>query len=86
MPISEALRQSPHLSAWVHKIAATGKGRCSTLGTERFLHFFSKKLAFLGPVYTWRTLTGVKLNNNEPSTLGQQFFRQRNQDTEPELY
>jgi len=26
------------------------------------------------PVYTWRTLTGVKLNKTEPSTLVQQFF------------
>jgi len=31
-------------------------------------------ITLLGPVYTWRTLTGVKLNKTEPSTLGQQFF------------
>jgi len=28
----------------------------------------------LDPVCTWRTLTGVKLNTTETSTLGQQFF------------
>jgi len=45
-----------------------------------------KALLPLGPIYTWRTLTGVKLYNNQTKYLVQKFFWQCNQDTEPELH
>jgi len=32
------------------------------------------KPSSIRPVYTWRTLTGVKLKTTEPSILAQQFF------------
>jgi len=38
----------------------------------------------LGLVHTWRTLTGVKLNNNWTQYSRPAIFWQRNQDTEPE--
>jgi len=38
----------------------------------------------LGPVYTWRTFTGVKLNNNWTQNSRPAIFWQCNQDTEPE--
>jgi len=40
----------------------------------------------LGPVYTWRTLTGVKLNNNWTQYSSSEIFWQCNQDTKPELH
>jgi len=40
----------------------------------------------LRPVYTWRTVTGVKLNNNWTQYSSPEFFWQCNQDTEPELH
>jgi len=40
----------------------------------------------LGPVYTWRTLIGVKLNNNWTQYSRPPIFWQRNQDTEPKLH
>jgi len=38
------------------------------------------------PVYTWRTLTGVKLNNNRTQYSRPGIFWQRNQGTEPKLH
>jgi len=46
---------------------------------------FRKQYCALGPVYTWRTLTGVKLNNNWTQYSSPEFFWQRNQESEPEL-
>jgi len=46
----------------------------------------SCKLYAFGPVYTWRTLTGIKLNNNWTQNSKPAIFWQRNQDTEPELH
>jgi len=40
----------------------------------------------LGPVYTWRTFTGVKLNNKWTQYFRPAIFWQRSQDTEPELH
>jgi len=40
----------------------------------------------LSSVYTWRTLTGVKLNNNCRQYSRPAIFWQFNQDTEPELH
>jgi len=39
----------------------------------------------LRPIYTWRTLIGVKLNNNWTQYSSPENFWQCNQDTEPEL-
>jgi len=42
-----------------------------------WFRFISSEYQHLGPVrpvYTWRTLTGVKLKTTELSTLGQQFL------------
>jgi len=47
---------------------------------------FAASLAFnaqhLGPVYTWRTLTGVKLNNNWTQYSSPAVFWQRKQGTD----
>jgi len=43
-------------------------------------------LEVLGSVYTWRTLTGVKLNNNWTQYSRPEIFWQCNQDTEPKLH
>jgi len=40
----------------------------------------------LGPVYTRRTLTGVKLNNNRTQYFSSEIFWQCNQGTKPELH
>jgi len=40
----------------------------------------------VSPVYTWRTLTGVKLNNNRTQYFWPAIFWQCNQGTEPELH
>jgi len=40
----------------------------------------------LGLIYTWHTLTGVKLNNNSTQYSSPEIFWQCNQDTEPELH
>jgi len=40
----------------------------------------------LGPVYTWRTLTGIKLNNNRIQYSSSEIFWQHNQDTELKLH
>jgi len=40
----------------------------------------------LGLVYTWRTLTDVKLNNNRTQYSSPAIVWQHNQDTEPELH
>jgi len=42
--------------------------------------------AAIGPIYTWRTLTGIKLNNNRAQYSRPAIFWQCNQDTEPELH
>jgi len=47
---------------------------------------YSFHLTDLGPVYTWRTLTGVKLNNNFTQYSSPEMFWQCNQGTEPELH
>jgi len=39
-----------------------------------------------GPIYTWRTLTSVMLNNNWTQYSRPATFWQRNQDTDPELH
>jgi len=39
-----------------------------------------------GSVYTWRTLTGVKLKNNWTQYSRPAIFWQHNQDTELELH
>jgi len=39
-----------------------------------------------GPIYTWRTLTGVNLNNNWIQYSSPEICWQFNQDTEPELH
>jgi len=41
---------------------------------------------FLGSVYTWRTLTGLKLNNNWTQYSRRAIIWQCNQDTKPELH
>jgi len=41
---------------------------------------------YWGPAHTWRTLTGVKLNNNWTQYSRLEIFWQRNQDTEPKLH
>jgi len=38
------------------------------------------------PVYTWRTLTGVNLNNNRTQYSKPAIFWQRNKVNEPELH
>jgi len=42
--------------------------------------------AYLGPIYTWRTFTGVKLNNNGTKLSRPAIFWQCNQDIEPKLH
>jgi len=41
---------------------------------------------YFGPIYTWRTLTGVKLNNNWTKYSRPAIFWQCNQGTKPELH
>jgi len=62
---------------------------CYSLGNDSIIdsvmsHFF-QKIDFLGPVYTWRLLTGVKFNNNWTQYYSPEIFWQCNQNTEPEL-
>jgi len=45
-----------------------------------------EKASFYGPIYTWRTLTGVNLNNNWAQYSSPEFFWHCNHDTEPELH
>jgi len=40
----------------------------------------------IGPVYTWCTLTGVKLNNNITQYSRAAIFWHCNQGTDPELH
>jgi len=51
----------------------------------RYLFVFSCRSISLSnvlrPVYTWRTLTGEKLNNNWTQYSRSAIFWQRNQDT-----
>jgi len=53
------------------------------MSPSRRLGYFNNQLS---PVYTWRTLTGVKLNNNQTQYSGPEIFWQYNQDTEPKLH
>jgi len=39
-----------------------------------------------GAIYTWRTLTGVKLNNNRTQYSNPEMFWQCNQGSEPKLH
>jgi len=52
----------------------------------RIYEFANGWIALLGPVYTWRTLTGVKLNTNCTQYSCPESFWQCNQGTEPELH
>jgi len=61
-------------------VKSASEGDC--LKAKRIVYFTNS----LGPVYTWRTLTGVKLNNNWTQYAWPAIFWQRNQDTEPVLH
>jgi len=60
-----------------------GRVRMSCFG-NCMMQYRRRKL--LDPIFTWRTLTGVKLNNNCTQYFSTEIFWQCNQDTELELH
>jgi len=51
----------------------------------RFIRFSLVRWAeWIGPIYTWRKFTGVKLNNNRPQYCRTAIFRLCNRGLEPD--